>query len=117
MCYECYLAPFYCVLVMPPQLVVAFYTINIVSKLCFDFFFSIFSTKISAQPYDPGTNTITRVINPGDKVDIPCSVVTPGGSVRWALNNKPIPLVSLLCICVCVCAINYRLNSMHFFSD
>ncbi|KAH9527531.1 Cht9p [Dermatophagoides farinae] len=47
-----------------------------------------------AQPYDPGTNTITRVINPGDKVDIPCSVVTPGGSVRWALNNKPIPLDS-----------------------
>nr|XP_027194157.1 MAM domain-containing glycosylphosphatidylinositol anchor protein 1-like [Dermatophagoides pteronyssinus] len=49
---------------------------------------------VSAQPYDPGTNTITRVINPGDKVDIPCSVVTPGGSVRWALNNKPIPLDS-----------------------
>ncbi|KPM07027.1 Immunoglobulin I-set domain containing protein 7 [Sarcoptes scabiei] len=43
--------------------------------------------------YDQATNdAITRVINPGDKVDIPCSVVTPGGSVRWALNNKPIPL-------------------------
>jgi hypothetical protein len=39
-------------------------------------------------------NAITRMINPGDRINIPCSVVSPGGSVQWVQNGKPILLVS-----------------------
>lgn len=38
------------------------------------------------------SDAITRMINPGDRIHIPCSVVTPGGSVQWVQNGKPILL-------------------------
>lgn len=37
---------------------------------------------------------ITKMINPGERINIPCSVVSPGGSVQWVQNGKPILLVS-----------------------
>ena len=42
-------------------------------------------------------DAITKMINPGDRLNIPCSVgLTPGGSVQWVQNGKPILLVSIL---------------------
>ncbi|XP_054168796.1 protein sax-3-like [Oppia nitens] len=36
---------------------------------------------------------ITKMINPGDRLNIPCSLgLTPGGSVQWVQNGKPILL-------------------------
>ena len=40
-------------------------------------------------------DAITKMVNPGDRINIPCSVgLTPGGSVQWVQNGKPILLVS-----------------------
>jgi hypothetical protein len=55
------------------------------------------STKeINAFNNSSVSDAITRMINPGDRVHIPCSVVAPGGSVQWVQNGKPILLVSLM---------------------
>ena len=35
---------------------------------------------------------LLRTLNAGERVDIPCSMATPGGSVQWILNSKPILL-------------------------
>ena len=43
------------------------------------------------------SDAITKMINPGDRLNIPCSVgLTPGGSVQWVQNGKPILLVSCI---------------------
>ncbi|RWS27322.1 Immunoglobulin I-set domain containing protein 7-like protein [Leptotrombidium deliense] len=37
-------------------------------------------------------NPIIKMVNPGDPMHIPCSVMHPGGSVQWIRNGKPILL-------------------------
>lgn len=37
----------------------------------------------------------SKTLNPGDRIHIPCPLMSPGGSVQWVLNNKPILLVSV----------------------
>lgn len=64
---------------------------NLIQTVILFFLFNHIIATIDA--YENGKlEALTRTINPGDKVDIPCSVVTPGGSVQWILNNKPILL-------------------------
>lgn len=68
------------------------------NQLCFNVYKHLLTIShifiaATIDAYENGKlEALTRTINPGDKVDIPCSVVTPGGSVQWILNNKPILL-------------------------
>lgn len=37
---------------------------------------------------------VIKTVNPGDRVNIPCSLANPGGSIQFAKDDQPIILVS-----------------------
>ena len=77
--------------------------IEIVKKINnFNFFFSevVHGKKESHFPsHSSVNNQITKMLKPGERINIQSSVVLPGGSVQWVQNNKPILLVSWLVDC------------------
>lgn len=50
------------------------------------------SPHLMGSSVDSDLSNIFRLINPGERLHIPCTVMTPGGSVQWIKNGKTIVL-------------------------
>ncbi|XP_028967772.1 hemicentin-1 [Galendromus occidentalis] len=46
----------------------------------------------TAEPRRQGNQLQERVVNPGERISIPCFLETPGGSIQWVRNGHPVVL-------------------------
>lgn len=49
---------------------------------------------VSGARRQGGNQLAERVVNPGERISIPCFLETPGGSIQWVRNGHPVVLDS-----------------------
>lgn len=49
---------------------------------------------VGAARRQGGNQLAERVVNPGERIAIPCFLETPGGSIQWVRNGHPVVLDS-----------------------